>query len=420
MSMALPATPAALPALKVACPRVIRGNRGDLLSRYGILSALHQLGMRDMVVACEHAHHIRPLPCPTVGYGALHNLLPTRQGFAALQRSDAVLWTAGLDLQDDSSLFKLSYLLATFTTYRMLGLKIFVLMQGAGPLHTPAGRLLTRLILRHIDAFIVRDMRSLHLLHRLNHRTRLISGYDGIFLGSLGEAPLDADEQQVVAQIIGRSSGQPCIGFNVRLWFHFASNILPYRLTQHTYRTRSEERMDAFVQAGIHFVARLRRDVGARVVLLSMYEPASESWEDDSHYLQQIKAHFAHDEHVVLVEQPLTIHAFCRLMAALDLVVGTRLHATLTAMRFGVPAINLNYTLKGRDIYTGMGFSERVVALEEFLADPDTVLPIVQRLLHAPESRQRTEQVVRQVIAQNQRVLGDFLQHAVAAHASSR
>jgi polysaccharide pyruvyl transferase WcaK-like protein len=396
--------------MKVACPRVIRGNRGDLLSRYGILAALQQHGLHDVVVFCDHDRHIRPLPFPTVGYGALHNLLPTRQGLDVLRRSDAVFWTAGLDLQDDASLFKLQYLLATFTMYRLLGLKIVVLMQGAGPLRTLPGRLLARTILSRIDAAIVRDVPSLQLLRRLNRTTRLISGYDGIFLEGLGEAPLDAAEQQAVERISGQGSGRPCIGFNLRLWFHFASSIIPYRLAKQSYIARSEQRMAAFVQAGAHFVASMRRSVDARVVLLSMYEPDKESWEDDSYYLRQIKAQFAHDEQVVLVEQPLTLHAFCKLMAALDLVVGARLHATLTAMRFGVPALNLNYTLKGRDIYTGMGLAERVLEVEEFIANPDSACSVAERLLHSSESKRHTQHVVRQVIAQNQRVLGDFLQ----------
>lgn len=97
--------------MKFACTRVIRGNRGDLLSRYGILSALQKMGVEDLVVFCNKDQDISPLEYPTVHYGPLYNLFPQKEGLQTLIQSNTVLWTAGLDLQDDSSLAKLVHML---------------------------------------------------------------------------------------------------------------------------------------------------------------------------------------------------------------------------------------------------------------------------------------------------------------------
>ena len=76
-----------------------------------------------------------------------------------------MIWTGGLDLQDDFSLLKLVHTWLVFVSYRLLGLKILVALQGAGPLTTPLGRwLAARRTPRPTKLVLVRDRGSHDLL----------------------------------------------------------------------------------------------------------------------------------------------------------------------------------------------------------------------------------------------------------------
>lgn len=395
--------------MKFACPRVIRGNRGDLLSRYGILTALHKMGMVDIVVFCEKDQHIFPLKYPTVGYGHLYNLFPNKEGLQALVQADAVLWTAGLDLQDDSSLVKLLHTLCVFSSYRLLGLKIYVLMQGAGPLTTRWGRTLTRLILNNVDTFIARDRGTLKLLQQLKSRTRLVLGHDGIFLGDFSQATPSPEEKQYIDKLTAKNNSQPLIGFNLRQWFHFASSILPYQYARKKYQTRSQQKMAEFLQTSILFLKELRRRFDAKILLISMYEPGIEPWEDDLPYLQAVKSGLVEDDNIIVVDKPLSIGAFCNLMAKLDLMVGTRLHSTLAALRFGVPAVNLSYTLKGKDIFMDLGLASNSIDLDDFFNEFPIVLHLVETNLQNTNSRNRMQKIALQTTEFNKGILEQVL-----------
>lgn len=283
-------------------------------------------------------------------------------------------------------------------------------MQGAGPLTTKWGRMLTRLILDRVDVFIVRDSGTLKLLQQLNSTTRLVLGHDGIFLGDFTTATLNSHEEGYVERLMSTSGNHSVIGFNVRQWFHFASSILPYQYAKRKYEARSEQMMAELVRASTLFLESLRQQLDARILLISMYEPNIEPWEDDLPYLEQIKANFAADDNVVVVDKPLGIHAFCRLISELDLMVGTRLHSTLAAMRFGVPAVNLSYTLKGKDIYTDMGLADHVLILEDFISQPETAVKLVRQILQDGIAKERVNEVVNRAIQHNRKILDQLLE----------
>ena len=98
------------------CPRVIGGNRGDLLSRWGILSELSRLAEPERLeVVTEYPEDLPPdVSCRVLPCGRLYNLIPANEGWKSLRRAEAVFWTGGLDLQDDSSRARLMHLLLMF------------------------------------------------------------------------------------------------------------------------------------------------------------------------------------------------------------------------------------------------------------------------------------------------------------------
>jgi polysaccharide pyruvyl transferase WcaK-like protein len=217
---------------------VIRGNRGDLLSRWGILSALAEVGAGDVVVFCSRADHVPPICHAAMGaYGPLYNLLPPVRSWPLLRRTNVVIWTGGLDLQDDSSMLKLVHTLFVFGFFRLMGWRLVLAMQGAGPLTSLIGRYLARTLLNRVHTFLVRDRGSQHLLQGLESRARIVRGFDGIFLpGFPGAEPKPEESARIAALTHRESDGQWLVGVNVRLWFHFASNWVPYQFAQGRYR----------------------------------------------------------------------------------------------------------------------------------------------------------------------------------------
>lgn len=396
--------------MRWVCPRVIRGNRGDLLSRWGILSALNRLGVSDVTVFCSRERHVPAGSFRLLPYGRVYNLLPGWCGWRALWRSDVVLWTSGLDLQDDSSLAKLVHTFLLFGIYRAIGLRIIVVMQGAGPLTRGSGRWLARHILNRVSLFVARDPRSRALLSSLGSLARLDQGSDGIFLdGFDDDVHVPPAEGRLVSSIVARRPGQPVVGINVRLWFHFASSWVPYQFAKKRYQARATARMARVLENLMEAIAALRCRHGARIVLLSMYEPGTEPWEDDLPLLRALKDRFAADEDVLMIEDDLSIPGFYSLVSRLDLMIGMRLHSTLAAIRAGVPAIHISYTDKGRDIFRALGLGDLVVELGEFMDDPAPMIDKVAGVLKNTDLRARIIAVRDETIRRNRTVLSEGL-----------
>jgi polysaccharide pyruvyl transferase WcaK-like protein len=403
--------------MKWLSPRVIRGNRGDLLSRWGILTALAELGAGDVVVFCSRARHVPPLCRAGVEpYGPIYNLFPPLRSWRALRRTKVVVWTGGLDLQDDSSVLKLVHTFLVFSLYRLMGWRLLLAMQGAGPLTKPNGRRLALAILNRVHTFIVRDAGSQRLLEGLKSRAKIVRGYDGIFLpGFPGASPSPHERARIETLTRRDFDGQPLIGINVRLWFHFASSWVPYQFAKERYRRRAEAKMSVFLDAMAGTIRRLRAGARAKVLLISMYEPGVEPWEDDLPLLAQLKEMLATDAEVVLFDDDLGLPAFYTLIGQLDVMVGTRLHSTLTALRAGVPAIHLSYTLKGRDIFIDLGLSDWVMELEDFLANPGPLGDLTLRALTDATLRSRVRTLRDRVVAENLSVFRNAVANLEAA-----
>ena len=336
-------------------------------------------------------------------YGPIYNLWPGAAGLKALRNADMVLWTGGLDLQDDSSLLKLVHMWLVFATYRLLGLDIILVMQGAGPIDTRAGRWLSRRVLALVRLALVRDKESFDLLSSLANPDKLRLSADGIFLSGFDEAPTP-QSTSLIEKLTAGARG-PVIGLNVRLWFHFANSIVPYQFARDAYRTRSETHMSILIDQLAHVVATLRKEHDARIVLLSMYEPGVEPWEDDIQFLERLKERFAGDEEVRLLVEDIPITAFSALLGRFNLMIGMRLHSALIALRMGTPAIHIAYTRKGHAIYSGLGLSDWLVPVEAVMKTPNLLIDMVRSILADPKSLARVQSVRDTAIAQNREAL---------------
>ncbi|HON10093.1 MAG TPA: polysaccharide pyruvyl transferase family protein [Chitinispirillaceae bacterium] len=375
--------------MKFFCPRVLNGNRGDIASRLGVLLTFRKEGILDIVVSCRRKEEIFPSGYTAVPCGKLYNFLPSRAGLRALLDCDAILWTCGLDLQDDSSLLKLLHTFLLFLYYRILGKKIYVLNQGAGPINRKSGVFLTRLILSLTDLFITRDSRTHNLLSSINPKVKLLHGYDAIFTSSFSEV-LGSDRALYKKDISGQRS--PLIGFNIRRWYHFSSSLLPYKYARKSYESRGVADMEKIVSAGITFCSRMVKEHNARILLFSMYEAGIDPWESEEKYL--IKIRDIVGEGIEFFDTSATLQEFCTGISSCDIMVGMRLHSTLLALRCGVPAINLSYTHKGRDIFSDLGFGDWVIDLDTFKDCPEELVVKVQSLLQEKQEMDNIQSII--------------------------
>jgi polysaccharide pyruvyl transferase WcaK-like protein len=389
--------------IKLVLPRVIMGNRGDIASRWGIIHALRRLGLEDVSIFCDSLDNVPPVPYPTFPYGKLRNLIFTREGLQAIKEADIVLWAGGLDLQDDSSLSKLIYLWILFRIFRLLGLRIWCLLQGAGPLETRMGRKIARGVLKKVDRFVARDPGSMKLINEIYPDGNISCAHDGVFLRGLETDPELVKSDKFLPVFANRPN--LLIGFNIRMWFHFNSSLLPYEYNRHAYQKRARESMGELVKASREAIAQLREQFDARVVLLSGYQPGVVPWEDDLPWLAQIKNECP-DRDVVFIDTPMSMPAYFTLMSSLDLVIGMRLHTVLTAIRFGVPGINLSYTLKGSSILSNLGLGDFALGLVDFMHSPNVLIEKVAGMVSdMAGNRERVATAVAAAIEENERVL---------------
>jgi polysaccharide pyruvyl transferase WcaK-like protein len=168
--------------------------------------------------------------------------------------------------------------------------------------------------------------------------------------------------------------------------------------------------MDELIRIISQSIHMLRRDVDARVILISAYQPDIVPWEDDLHWLEKIKQNFPADPQVLLMDAPIALSSYFYLMSRLKLMIGMRLHSSLIALRFGVPAINISYTLKGRAILDHMGLSQNVFDLHDYLLAPERMHQRIMELLHDWDGAViKTQQSVIQSIAENMNALSFVL-----------
>jgi polysaccharide pyruvyl transferase WcaK-like protein len=196
----------------------------------------------------------------------------------------------------------------------------------------------------------------------------------------------------------------------MRQWFHFVSSILPYELARKEFEQRSQDEMRILVDAFVALIQRLKKDKQARFLLVSAYKPDVVPWEDDTPWLKMIKGAFLDDKDILVVESQLSVMEYFYLMSRLDMMIGMRLHSVLIALRFGVPAINISYTLKGKDIMDHLGLDTYVCSLDDFIATPEVVSSKVVEIFDQYDRvKTHVQAAITQAMTHNEAVLKELL-----------
>jgi len=365
------------------CNRFIDGNRGDLLSRYGILNALEKLNLnKNIIVVALKKEHLIDLDYSIIKYGVLFNVFPNLKQIKLFLKAKVILWTGGIDLSDDSSKIKLLYIFFCFLTYRIFGLKILVLNQGAGPVTTKTGFFLSKIILKLVSLFIARDKETYSLIKKINPTLKIELAYDGIFSTNFN--------------LLLNSSNQPkindknvLIGFNIRQWYHFNNSFLPKFLNPQKYNLRSNENMNKLIDSSVKTIEYLLKEFDSQIILISNYELLKNNTDSEFAFLKKIKKHFTTNERVILIKEDIDLIDYLKTIKSLNLMIGTRLHSSLIAINLGIPTININYTLKGRAILNDMELADLIIEMDDFIKDYSIILNKVNHFLFNIELQKR-------------------------------
>ncbi|MGB2964452.1 MAG: polysaccharide pyruvyl transferase family protein [Anaerolineales bacterium] len=389
-------------------PRVIKANRGDLASRWGVVKVLEELGIGDVTIFYHGLEGLPETNYKKIKYGYLKNALPDISGIKSILDADINLWAVGLDIQDDSSLVKLIYLVFIFSIYKLLNIKNIILLQGAGPLNTKIGRFLAKLALKQVDYFVARDPGTYHLIDEIAPGLEKRLGHDAIFLPGFDEYRGLLTNHRTDHPLA--TNKELDIGINIRQWFHFSSSIIPYQFNKRVYKQKSKPKMDILIKQYCDLIEWLIQQFNANIILLSAYQPGIEPWEDDVYYLNKIKEKFSNNEKVRLMENSNNMESYFRTMESLDLMIGMRLHSSLIALRLGVPSINISYTLKGKDIMDHLGLHGTVIDLNDFISSTNKIKEMAANtILHLDDERLKVNATVDQAIKENIELLRAIL-----------
>lgn len=322
-------------------------NLGDEAVLFSILKTLRDLriGLRIEVLSQQ------PEFTEDIYRVTAANRWKFKEIYRALKDSDMLISGGGSLLQDVTGIKSLLYYLGVIWLAQLLGKPVFFYAQGIGPVNTPLGRFLMRLVVNRVNYITVRDESSLLDLEEMKITKPPIQVVADPVLGL---------EQKFVDEAFGRkileeagldlSIERKLVGISVREW---------QGLTE--YKEVMAELCDKLAR------------IGYQVVFLPMHYP------DDL---------TASEEVVALMEQPAVVLTgkysvveMASLIANMDLLLGMRLHALILAAVMHVPPVALSYdpkidrfmALLGKQAATQVEapvYEELWCAVEEIICEP--------------------------------------------------
>lgn len=243
-----------------------------------------------------------------------------------------------------------------------------LLGMGVGPLTDPEARRLAAYVLRHVNRAVVRDRESAGLLREIASTPSSVEeGVDCVYALPLPTAQPRPDTSRIV------------VGLNLRHWS--SAEVM--------------KRIAATVADALNQLAR-RSERGVKVVALPMQEGKS----FDREVIRWVVDRLDFDPALELAPSQGDFDAAIAAFGAPDIVLAMRLHASLLAHRFRIPAVGLDYDDKVRRHFDEVGRSVNVLNLH---TDADTLYAALSKALEhglAPatlDSLQRLEQRATQM-----------------------
>lgn len=350
---------------KIFLIRPTEPNRGDVISRHGLLKNLRNRGTDwgPVIVLSSQKTPCFEGPIDAVRPGPLKDLIPTMEQIRRYRRGDEVWWACGHDLQDDSSALKLPFILVKFLFFKAMGLRVRILAQGSGPVGTRFGRWCIRNIMRLVDSATFRDRDSLDLL-------KTIAPASAGKMGLTVDCALFAADGHSTARKKDKPDKPLLVGVNMRRWYHFDHHWLPYE-----YRVRlgmmkeipGAEKMDRLIEGMAQFLDRQIGRENLLVRMIPMYPRDVEPWEDDLAILNRVKSAMRNQAMVQMVEEDLPPERLLDTVGDLDLMIGMRLHSTIVSTMMSIPSIHLAYSPKGPSYFRMIHHEKCCVPVNDLL-----------------------------------------------------
>lgn len=306
----------------------------------------------------------------------------------AIARADLLLVGGGGILQDASSLGNLLFHLSRAGMAILSRTPFVGCGVGVGPLRSPFGRTLSRMVLDRAAWLLVRDARSVRVLEEIGvdpARTRLTADLALLLRPEPAEAGPRAEAAQVGGPVeTPKSAGSADSAEHESVWVRkvqavrerggpvIGLSLRPERGRHRPGATRTPEYqriLDSIARAA----AGILEMSEAAIVFISMHP------EQDDPIGEEIGARLAAPERFLLVPGSLCPKATLRTIGRLDAVLGMRLHSVVFAACSRVPFLALAYDPKVTGFCERLGLEEQVIAVEALT--PETLLGAVRRTL---------------------------------------
>lgn len=229
-----------------------------------------------------------------------------------------------------NSFYGFSHKLAVFRLAKKMGKKTAIYAQSFGPLDGK-GEVDLKNASEYVDVLMARDNRSMETLEELGLNKLAIRSNDAAFL-----LPANSAQHQ---------SGK--VAFSVRDW---------------KFDARNQAKYEALVIAMVEELAQK----GFTITFLSTCQ-GIEGYVNDSATAGRICKNMSEDIRAK-VEVDASYYSLDQLrkkLSEFELVVGTRLHMCILSLMSGVPAFNISYEFKGKELYDYIGWSEWSVDYNE-------------------------------------------------------
>ena len=223
---------------------------------------------------------------------------------------------------------------------RISGRPLMLYSIGVGPLVSPAGRGLARLVAESAQCVTVRDDYSRQALAECG----IAEGALRLAADPALELAPTADEP--AAALLGRSGlaqlPRPLIGLNLRPWFRFQGVALA-----------SRPEMDDLLAAAEDAVERLAQQTGGSVIGM----PLQAGRDGDALVLRRVLRRLLRRNRAAMVG-PRSPAAALAVASQMDVMIGMRLHAHIFAADCAVPSVALAYDPKVACLMSDLGMEE--------------------------------------------------------------
>lgn len=269
----------------------------------------------------------------------------------------------------------------------LMGKPLVLLPQSIGPLHDDLQRRLVRWVARRALLTLVRERRSLHLLHELGCSQRALCSPDLAFGFSGSAAPqarILPGQQQLAALQPAFWVGMTAINWQEQNYAFSGQN--------------------GYEQALIECIDTITAQGGVVALFPQCSGPGLA--EDDRLVSRRLQAGARCPERVMVIDEPLHPDALQAAYGQMDYFIGTRMHSVILALNAGVPTIAIGYLHKTAGMFELLGIADKcydittltggqlIAAFEQLRLTP-TPISVTHYLYHARRAKQALPELIR-------------------------